>query len=83
MLTITRIIDYSGLKKTTKPASRDAFKQSEAKRLRDRRAQAKAEGKCGSCCARRPPPGFKTCDFCRNSQAEAERRMAEKRRAKE
>lgn len=82
MLTITRIIDYSGLKKK-KPDTRSAFKDSEAKRLRDRRAQAKAEGKCGSCCARRPSPGFKTCDFCRNSQAEAERRQVEKRRARE
>jgi len=83
MLTITRIIDYSKLKKNVKADTKDLFKQSEAKRLRERRAQARADGKCGSCCARRPPAGFKTCDFCRNKQVEAERRATEKRAARE
>jgi hypothetical protein len=39
--------------------------------MRERRAVAAAEGKCSTCCARAPEPGYLTCDECING---AERR---------
>lgn len=46
-----------------------------ASSLKQKRAQARKEGLCGTCCSRRPSEGFRTCDGCLSNTRESHQRM--------
>jgi hypothetical protein len=77
MLTITSLIPYRTTTPLTrvkpapkpievlKPVPKAAKPAADnAKRMRERRAKAREEGKCGTCATRWPRAGHKTCDAC-------------------